>query len=459
MIENIRPDFVIDIAGDTFTIDPLETYYEYVISGSGAIAADNDVVIASPITNMVVRIRYVGSCTNAGGTVVVLGRALSDIELAHPQDITCTYTSAAWSVSVDTPNNVGAFDGQYIANGSIPAAALTVTPWLIDGNAGTTAGTNFLGTTDNVDVVFKRNSVQSGRIALANTSLGTSAGAAITSGTENVAIGDVALEFLTTGNNNTAIGTGALNANNGAGNTATGSAALTNNTTGGSNTADGLNALTANTTGNYNTAAGVQSLGNNTTGSSNTALGRNAGGANTTGSGNTSIGEGAGSSATNGTERIALGKSATPTKDYQFIIPLNITEVEFNKSNLRVGAITQNFTATTQNATGTLTGAQILSGLITSTSAAATAMTLPTGTDLGAALNAVRGTEHTFSIDNSAGASTVTVVVNTDAILSALAVANAASFGLLTIPSGVTGTSKWLVRFTTTTAYTITRIG
>jgi len=35
--------------------------------------------------------------------------------------------------------------------------------WKLLGNSGTTAGTNFVGTTDNVDLVFKRNSVESGR--------------------------------------------------------------------------------------------------------------------------------------------------------------------------------------------------------------------------------------------------------------------------------------------------------
>src|SRR5574343_529518 len=36
--------------------------------------------------------------------------------------------------------------------------------WLLTGNSGTTAGTNFLGTTDNQDVVFKRNNVEAGRL-------------------------------------------------------------------------------------------------------------------------------------------------------------------------------------------------------------------------------------------------------------------------------------------------------
>lgn len=45
--------------------------------------------------------------------------------------------------------------------------------WSLTGNSGTTAGTNFLGTTDNIDLVFKRNSVESGRFsASGNLNLG-----------------------------------------------------------------------------------------------------------------------------------------------------------------------------------------------------------------------------------------------------------------------------------------------
>jgi len=44
--------------------------------------------------------------------------------------------------------------------------------WGLTGNAGTTAGTNFIGTTDNVDVVFKRSGNEVGRIYDASVSLG-----------------------------------------------------------------------------------------------------------------------------------------------------------------------------------------------------------------------------------------------------------------------------------------------
>lgn len=46
--------------------------------------------------------------------------------------------------------------------------------WNITGNAGTTAGTNFLGTTDAQDVVFKRNSIEGGRFTSTGFALGLS---------------------------------------------------------------------------------------------------------------------------------------------------------------------------------------------------------------------------------------------------------------------------------------------
>lgn len=114
-------------------------------------------------------------------------------------------------------------------------------------------------------------------------------------------------------------------------------------------------------------------------------------------------------------------------------------------------------TANAINATATATAAQVASGYITSTSAAPTTITLPTGTALGAALGATRGTTLDLFIDNTAGASTVTVAVNTNAVLSSAAVDTAGSFGDLTIASGATGIARFTLMFSSATAYTFTR--
>lgn len=120
-------------------------------------------------------------------------------------------------------------------------------PWCVTGNSGLTAGTNFLGTTDNVDLVFKRNSVWSGRIATNSTSLGLNS-LPTNTGTGNTAFGASTLFDLTTGYNNTAIGSSSL----------------------------------ANVTGNDNTALGVNSAGTLISGNGNTIIGSNADVANAT---------------------------------------------------------------------------------------------------------------------------------------------------------------------------------
>ena len=109
------------------------------------------------------------------------------------------------------------------------------------------------------------------------------------------------------------------------------------------------------------------------------------------------------------------------------------------------------------NATATATAAQVATGYITSTSAAATTITLPTGTLLGAAIGAVRGTVFDLYVDNTAGASTVTMAVATNGILSSAAADTPGSFGDLTIAAGATGIARFTLMFASATAYTFSR--
>ena len=130
-----------------------------------------------------------------------------------------------------------------------------------------------------------------------------------------------------------------------------------------------------------------------------------------------------------------------------------------------IGALTGNIagtgsithTPTAINATATATAAQVATGYITSTSAAATAITLPTGTLLGAALGATQGTVFDLYIDNTAGANTVTIAVAVNGILSTAAADTAGSFGDLTVASGVTGLARFTLMFSSATAYVFTR--
>jgi hypothetical protein len=147
------------------------------------------------------------------------------------------------------------------------------TGWSLTGNAGTTSA-NFLGTTDNTDLYFRRNNIWAGRISVLNTYLGFSAGEATTVGSGNTAFGAVSLQLNDVGYDNTALGLSALRYNNsGYGNTGIGSNVMFNNTVGYLNTATGYAALYSNTTGYRNTATGYGALSLNTSASDNTATG------------------------------------------------------------------------------------------------------------------------------------------------------------------------------------------
>lgn len=109
------------------------------------------------------------------------------------------------------------------------------------------------------------------------------------------------------------------------------------------------------------------------------------------------------------------------------------------------------------NATATATAAQVATGYITSTSAAATTITLPTGTLLGAELGAAQGTVHDLYIDNTAGASAVTIAVAVGGVLSTAAADSATSFGDLTVAAGATGVARYTLMFSSPTTYVFTR--
>lgn len=109
------------------------------------------------------------------------------------------------------------------------------------------------------------------------------------------------------------------------------------------------------------------------------------------------------------------------------------------------------------NSTATATVDQVATGWITSTSGAATTITLPTGTLLGARLGASKGFTFDLYIDNTGGSNTVTIAVATNGILSTAAADTAGSFGDLTVASGATGIGRYTLMFSSATAYVFTR--
>ena len=279
--------------------------------------------------------------------------------------------------------------------------------WNHSGNAGTTNGTDFIGTIDAQDLDIRTNNVararitQKGQIETLNTGnsvfigegaganddlsdnknvfVGKDAGASNTTGTLNTANGYFALYSNTTGYHNTANGylalysntTGTFNTANGARalysnttgyrNNAIGSFALYSNTTGTLNTANGYYALYSNTTGYHNTANGYLALYSNTTGTLNTANGYYALYSNTTGNNNTALGSSADVASGNLTNATAIGYDAEV--DASNKIQLGNTSVTSVATSgaLTTGAVTYPNTDGTAGQVMTTDGAGVVS--------------------------------------------------------------------------------------------------
>lgn len=131
-----------------------------------------------------------------------------------------------------------------------------------------------------------------------------------------------------------------------------------------------------------------------------------------------------------------------------FGIGSSTTNLIFDKASV------QNRVAVPANVTQTLTAEPLSNGLITSTSVAATSLTLPTATALATELGAVRGTSFDFIVDNSVGASVVTVVVNTGITVPGTVVVTGSN--ILTVAVGEVAVFRLV--FVSTTAAKIFRL-
>ena len=131
--------------------------------------------------------------------------------------------------------------------------------WGLSGNSGTNPSSNYIGTQDNNDIIFRRFGVLSGRISPTNTSFGRNSLLNIISNPS---------AFY-----NTSFGVGSLQANTGSSNTAIGYESMFTNSTGNQNIAMGISSLYSNTTGENNVALGYAAMFNNSTGNNNTAAG------------------------------------------------------------------------------------------------------------------------------------------------------------------------------------------
>lgn len=303
--------------------------------------------------------------------------------------------------------------------------------WTTTGNAGTVAGTNFLGTTDDIALVFKQNNVQAGKIEYStqgyNTSFGSEALLKKTTGVDNTSFGAQSSYSVTTGNYNSTFG---------------------------------FQAMPSNKTGSANTFIGTNTGANCTICNSNTSVGRSALYSNVSGYGNTAVGHLAGYSAT-GSRNVFLGDSAGwewTGSNRGFIgnaINDSVITIDFSTKKLNVnGALKVSPTATSYTADATVTAAELAKGVLTIASGTVT-LTLPTATDIGTNLSASAGTYFDFAVNNSASGGTVTIAVNTG-IVAASAVTGGTTLTL--DPSATVGMAMFRLTFISSTAAILSRL-
>jgi len=157
---------------------------------------------------------------------------------ANTVTISSGITSASYALTLPTAQGaVGSFL-QNNGAGALSFVSGQGSFWTLTGNSGTTAGTNFVGTTDNISLLFKVGNFKSGFIDRfdENVFLGFRAGEAITLGSPlasgNTAIGMAALLINLTGTSNTVIGRRAFNSNTASSNTSVGDSSFSSNLTG-----------------------------------------------------------------------------------------------------------------------------------------------------------------------------------------------------------------------------------
>ncbi len=235
------------------------------------------------------------------------------------------------------------------------AAVSSANSWSLTGNAGTSAATNFLGTTDNNPLTLKVNNILSGKLST-DVDGGVSFGQSSLnggSGIQNTALGYYSLS-VNTGNFNTAVGNSSQLSNTTGGvNTSTGHQSLMTNTSGNYNSAFGAGAMKLATTGTYNTAVGANAMGNPVTGSNNASLGSNSLRRLASGNNNTAVGESSLFFNVAGLNNTATGVSSLSNTTGN-----NNTAVGYNAGNVNTAGVNNTFIGASANAsTAALTNA------------------------------------------------------------------------------------------------------
>ncbi|MBS7787154.1 tail fiber domain-containing protein [Flavobacterium sp. CYK-55] len=211
----------------------------------------------TPSTNGVNQFR----AANSTDRLFVIGNAIDTnanffVDTAERSDAMIVLKNGLTRLPSTTNAMISAADGKAV----VTKEYVQSNSWSLTGNSGTNPATNYIGTADNQDLVFKRNNSVSGRISSLNTSFGLLSLVSPNPGaTQNTAFGNSSLSVITDGIQNASFGYNSLDANTiGFGNSAFGCFSLTQNSTGGRNSGFGRASLITNTTGIHNSAFGFQ---------------------------------------------------------------------------------------------------------------------------------------------------------------------------------------------------------
>jgi hypothetical protein len=305
---------------------------------------------AIPNSSSILDLNTGNTFTNPSGKGLLIPNvALTATNASNP--VTSPVTSLlVYNTATASSGSTAVFPGYYYWDGAkwVAFTGPSSSDWALLGNAGTSVTTNFLGTTDNVDLEFRANNVRSGLIDIANyqTFFGYSAGVNTTAaGTLNSFFGYSAGSGNIGGISNTGIGYNAIVANTaGNYNTAMGVQTLAT-TTGSFNSALGVNSGYSISSGNYNTALGFYAMNNfpaaAITGSYNTAVGYNSGINTTSGSYNTLLGYSSQISTSTFTNSTGVGSYSYPgASDVMVLGSIAGTNGAANSAKVGIGTTT-----------------------------------------------------------------------------------------------------------------------
>ena len=343
------PNYVVNVATPTFTNSGPTT-----ITGAYPNFTINSTAAASQT------LTGAGIATVTGGPNYMVDVSTPVFNNIGQTIITGTYPN----FSVNTPTTAGtsialtatAAAGPSVSTVGTNSFNINIPPstgWSTIGNIGTSTISNFVGTIDNVALMFRTNNQRSGIIdqILSNAYFGNQSGLSNTTGSLNVAYGQEALKSLTTQNRNSAFGYQSLTNNtSGNSNTGLGASTLRSNLGGSDNTAVGKDALFANVSGSSNLAFGSGALLNHASNDNNVAIGRDALNGNVNGATNVVIGNYAGYTNTGGSGNVFIGSSAgyNETGSNKFYLANTSTTStplmygDFSTGNVGIGTATAN---------------------------------------------------------------------------------------------------------------------